>query len=715
MKAHLKQYFGYDTFRPQQEEIIANVLSKQDTFVLMPTGGGKSLCFQLPALMLPGITLVISPLIALMKDQVDSLKENGIAAECIHSNVAASQIFDIQQQAIAGTLKLLYIAPERLAQQSFQSFLQRLTLSLIAIDEAHCISAWGHDFRPDYRNLHLFRNQWPTVPIIALTATATHQVRDDIMKQLSLTTAGTYVSSFDRPNLNLTIRRKRDFMNSLITLLDGYKQESAIIYCFSRKDTEEIATVLCAQGIKAAPYHAGLHEDKRKRNQENFIKDKIDVIVATIAFGMGIDKPDVRLVVHHTFPKNMESYYQEIGRAGRDGLPSQCVLFYSYGDKIKHDYFLNQIHDADLKKNTSKKLQEMIDFAERRVCRRVSILKYFGEEYTKQSCEHCDVCNTEVEMIDATVISQKILSAVLKTGNRFGGNYIIDILRGSKLKKILENKHDQLSVFGIVQKFSKDALKDIIAELITHNILQKTSGKYPLLEVSQAGRTWLKERNNISIKAPRISIVGPTTGGKAADSLPYHEALFQTLRLLRKKLASEHNIPPYMIFGDGSLHEMAYYLPQDDAAFLKITGVGHQKLQQYAYEFLPLIQEFTTENDLPPVAKSGEYKPKPVKTASVLTATLLTTQALIQQETSLDEIAAERSLSLGTVLSHLLKIKDIDPDSINIEYLKPQDESFEAIKEACAACGKNSLGEIYRYLKGEYSYDSIKIALLFVE
>ena len=403
----LKTHFGFDQFRPLQEEIIGCVMAQRDAFVLMPTGGGKSLCYQLPALMLPGVTLVMSPLIALMKDQVDALKATGIPAEFINSTLTRVEIDRIQAEALRGKIKILYAAPERLAMPEFQSFLEKITVSLIAIDESHCISEWGHDFRPDYRNLHLLRTRFPEVPAMALTATATRKVREDIIYQLSLDKAQTFISSFNRPNLSYAVLPKKDSYGQLVDLLREGQNESAIIYCFSRKDTEHLAADLRQEGFEALAYHAGLESEARRTNQEKFIRDEAHIIVATIAFGMGIDKPDVRLVIHYHLPKSIEGYYQETGRAGRDGLPSRCILFFSYADSIKQQYFIRQIEDEAERKNAYRKLDQMVEYCETATCRRAHLLAYFGEDYPPEPCGGCDVCFSPREEFDATIISQK--------------------------------------------------------------------------------------------------------------------------------------------------------------------------------------------------------------------------------------------------------------------------------------------------------------------
>ncbi|MBR9701430.1 ATP-dependent DNA helicase RecQ [Candidatus Pacearchaeota archaeon] len=495
MKILLKKYFGYDNFRPMQEEIINKVLQKKDTFVLMPTGGGKSLCYQLPALKFEGITIVISPLISLMKDQVDNLKANGISAEYINSSLSFEEIIEIQRKIREKETQILYIAPERLASEEFKSFLTALQISLIAIDEAHCISEWGHDFRQEYRNLKFLKIAFPRVPIIALTATATEKVKEDILKQLSLKEPQVFVSSFDRKNLNLIVIEKKRALNKILAILKKYKKESVIIYCFSRKDSENIAQRLRENGFNALPYHAGLNNEIRKHNQELFIKDEVNIIVATIAFGMGIDKPDVRLIIHHTFPKTLEGYYQEIGRAGRDGIPSDCILFYSWGDKRKHEFFINQLTDEFTQEKERVKLRKVMNYCECVSCRRKHVLRYFGENFPRDNCNGCDIC-LEFPEIKESVLKDKV--------------------RLKKERKILD----------------------------------------------------------------------------------YNKNLFEKLRTLRKQIANERNVPPFVIFGDFSLQEMAYYLPNNKEGLLEINGVGEHKLKDFGYLFLEAINEYLKENNL---------------------------------------------------------------------------------------------------------------------
>jgi len=501
MKDILKKHFGYDEFRPLQKEIIERVLFGKDCVVLMPTGGGKSLCFQLPTLMLPGMAIVISPLISLMKDQVDALRANGISADLINSSLSQNDVAAVMEKAKAGKLKILYIAPERLSVPGFEDFLHELQISLIAIDEAHCISEWGHDFRPDYRNLKMLRKKFPQIPIIALTATATENVRKDIVKQLDLADTQIFISSFNRPNLSYEVLPKKDSFSSILALLRGYRDASAIIYCFSRKDTEMLVDKLTAQGFSAAAYHAGLNSKKRMENQERFIRDEIHIMVATIAFGMGIDKPDVRLVIHHSLPKSIEGYYQETGRAGRDGLPARCVLLFSYADKIKHDYFIRKIADAAEQKKTQENLEQVLSYGNLRGCRRRFLLNYFNETFAQTNCGNCDGCVArvplEIRIVDHT---------------------------GTTSKKVHLPSEDRA----------------------------------------------------------------------------YDLALFEELRSVRTQEARRLRVPPYVVFGDKALRDMAARLPQTPDAFLEINGVGSRKLAQFGEHFMSVIRQYAgahTGND----------------------------------------------------------------------------------------------------------------------
>lgn len=592
MQDLLKTHFGYEEFRPLQEDIIRSVMAKNDTVVLMPTGGGKSLCFQLPALMMPGITLVISPLIALMKDQVDALRANGIEAAFLNSSLSAFEMNAVMQNVQSGKVKILYVAPERLAVGSFRQFLQSLPVSLFAIDEAHCISEWGHDFRPDYRNLKTLRDQFPAVPFVALTATATERVKQDIIRELHLREPQVFFSTFNRDNLHYSVVPKKESFERLVALLQRHKGESSIIYCFSRKDTEELAADLRKYGMKALAYNAGLEPELRKSTQEKFIRDEIHIIVATIAFGMGIDKPNVRLVVHYDLPKSIEGYYQETGRAGRDGLKSDCVLFYSSADLRKHKFFLDQMPDGEEKSNTAKKLYQMVDFCEQLDCRRKTLIEYFGESWKVENCSGCDNCFLQKETFDGTTVAQKVLSAVYKLGEHYGGGYVIKVLTGKKDKKVREKYHDELSVFGIVNDFSTTQLQSIINQLLQKNLLQKNV-EHSTLELTNDGKIFLKERQMVELIR-----IKKTEDLREFESAEYDELLFERLRKLRLRLAEELGVPPFIIFGDVSLRQMAQYYPQSEASFLNISGVGEEKLRRFGADFLGVIGEYAKEQGI---------------------------------------------------------------------------------------------------------------------
>ena len=702
----LKSRFGYDSFLPLQEEIISNVLAGGDGLVLMPTGGGKSLCYQLPALIFDGVTLVISPLIALMKDQVDALNANGISARFVNSSLPASEIRKVQTQVWRGQAKILYVAPERLALPGFRSFLHNIDLSLIAIDEAHCISEWGHEFRPDYRNLRQLRQDFPDVPVIALTATATKRVREDIIVQLGLQRGQVFLSSFNRANLSYSVRPKSGSLEALLSLLQQRPSQSAIIYCFSRRETEELAEDLNARGLSARPYHAGLDGETRRRVQEDFIRDQLPIIVATIAFGMGIDKPDIRLLVHYNLPKSLEGYYQETGRAGRDGLPSECVLFYTYGDKVKQDYFVNQIDDESERENARQKLAKMVEFAQLPTCRRRFILEYLGEQWAEENCGGCDVCLRSGEKFDATEIAQKILSAVIRTGERFGENHVIQVLIGSRTKRVLELGHDQLSVYGIAKDFGRPQLRDIIGQLQARELLARSEGQYPTLAVTDRGREFLRKRQTISLLA-LVDADGAEpspTGSPAATE--YDENLFEELRTLRRSLADSQAVPPYVVFGDVSLRHMAAAFPQSPEEFSRISGVGKAKLQQYGPEFLKAIRSYVKANNLPDrttIAPTGQQPKRRQGT------TYDATRDLLSKRLSVSQIAQQRGLSETTIIRHL-ELMASQGVTLDMEYLLPSPEILQSIEDAFNVCGSAFLRPAWEFLGTEFTYDELRLA-----
>jgi len=709
----LKKHFGYDKFRPLQEEIVAHVIGGNDALVLMPTGGGKSLCFQLPALHFDGLTMVISPLISLMKDQVDALTENGIPSAFINSSLSSSEMDKILRAVKDGTVKIIYLAPERLALESFQNFLKTLKISLIAIDEAHCISEWGHDFRPEYRNLKILRQLFPRTPTIALTATATVRVREDILRQMMMTRAKTFLASFNRPNLTYSIIPKENSFYQLMALLKKYRGKPAIIYCFSRKDTENLASDLNQNNFSALPYHAGIDSQTRKTNQEKFIRDEVPIIVATIAFGMGIDKPDVRLVVHYHLPKSIEGYYQETGRAGRDGMPSECVLLYSYGDTIKHKYFIKDVEDDKEREQALLKLDQIVRLCENNSCRRKFLLEYFGEKSSDIICENCDYCLRSKETFDATVITQKILSVILRTNERFGANYIIDILRGSSSADILQRGHNSLTVWGIAKNQTQAELKDIIRSLIAHNILNKTAGEYPCLAVTSAGKILLKQKEKIILPKPKGHL-DYIKQAKANESR-YDEDLFEILRQLRRQIADRMSVPPFIIFGDIALREMAIYFPQSRESFLKIAGVGERKLEQYGQDFMQAITRYAREHNIQEKPKYNIFSRTRRRLARILNkeSTYSETKNLLDQKLPISIIAQKRGLAEDTIVSHMEKLIKAN-ERLNIEYLKPPAERLQKIKEVFQKTQTDALSSVKEILGDDFSYAEIKLARIFL-
>ena len=616
----LKARFGHDGFLPLQEDVIDNVLAGGDSIVLMPTGSGKSLCYQLPALLLDGVTLVVSPLIALMKNQVDLLTAKGIRAAFINGTMSLAEIRDVQAEARGGQIDILYVSPERLAVQRFREFLRTLKIGLIAIDEAHCISEWGHDFRPDYRNLSELRDEFPSAPVMALTATATERVRDDIGEQMNMVDAPRFVTSFNRTNLTYRVRPKRRSFDALVQLLRRHQGQPAIIYCFSRKDTEELAESLSLNGFKAMPYHAGLEDNIRRETQDRFLDDEVNIVVATIAFGMGIDKPNIRLVVHYDLPKTMEGYYQETGRAGRDGEPSECVLFFSHRDKMKQKFFINKIEDGVERKNAEARLEKMAGYGTAAACRRRLLLEYFGESWDRENCAACDVCLSETPagetnghepadavttQFDGTEIAQKVLSAVIRTGGRFGAAHVVNVLRGSRSRRVLELGHDNLTVYGIVRGMPRDELRDVIDQLTGKGLIAIAAGDYPTLGMTEQGMNFLKNRDSVTLVRRSNGSTSPRPPGDPAES-----DLFEQLRVVRRKLSDKRGVRPFMVFSNAALREMASQKPQSRESMMKIKGVGQASFGQYGDHFIAAIAKYVGLNGHSPNGVSpGTHNP----------------------------------------------------------------------------------------------------------
>ena len=716
----LKSRFGYDSFREHQEEIIGNVLAGRDSLVLMPTGGGKSLCYQLPALVLDGVTLVVSPLIALMKDQVDALNHNGIAARYINSSLSAFEIERVRSQLLAGQIGILYVAPERLALPAFRRFLSGLNLSLIAIDEAHCISEWGHEFRPEYRNLRQLRSDFPLAPVIALTATATERVRRDIVSQLMLQDGRVFLSGFNRANLTYSVQAKGRTWAQLTYLLDDRRGQSTIVYCFSRQEAENLAGFLNDRGLSARPYHAGLDADTRRRNQEDFIHDRVSVIVATIAFGMGIDKPDIRLVAHYGLPKSIEGYYQETGRAGRDGLPSDCVLFFSYADKAKQEHFINQMEDASERRKAQEKLARMVELAQLPTCRRRFMLEYFGEQWTEERCGGCDVCLESRGRFDATEVVQKILSAVIRTGERFGAQHVVQVLTGSREKRVLELGHDKLSVYGVARDVGRAQLREIIGQLQANGLLERAESEFPILLVSDEGRSFLRERRTLMLPRPQSADVGRRSAVQA--SADYDEGLFEELRALRRRLAEGRKVPPYVVFGDASLRHMAAAIPRTKGEFLDIHGVGRVKAEEYGDTFLEAIQWYAAENGVQRKESVAPAQREPVDRPEAgqpggperpRGATYDETRRLLFQGLSVDQIAARRGLSRGTVIGHIERMAG-EGTALDLEHAIPSVERLGQIEEAFKVCGSAFLRPVGEFLGDGFTYAELRLARVYL-
>ena len=707
MLEQLKAYFGFDRFLPLQEEIITKVLAKRDTLVLMPTGGGKSLCYQLPALRLKGLTLVVSPLIALMKDQVDGLRADGVPAGLLNSTLAAQEANQVQDQARQGKIKILYVAPERLALPGFQRFLQSLDVSLIAIDEAHCISEWGHDFRPDYRNLKSLRRDFPGVPVIALTATATEPVREDIVNQLGLDKPEIFISSFNRPNLTYTIQPKAEPLGSLLHLLEKHQGGSAIIYRFSRKATEETALELSERGFSALPYHAGLERDLRRETQEKFIRDQVQIVVATIAFGMGIDKPDVRLVVHYDLPKTVEGYYQETGRAGRDGLPSDCVLFYSYGDRSKQEYFISQIEDDDEREKAHNKLDQVLVLCDLQTCRRAYLMEYLGESWPQTDCGGCDICLLPREEFDATEIAQKILSTAIRTGERFGVNYLVDVLRGSANKAVRTRGHHELPVFGISRDVDSDDLKEMVRSLVTNGLLAQNGGDYPTLGVSQRGHKFLKDREKLTLTRPKQAAPVRQVAFPGDRETAYDTKLFDELAALRLEIATDREVPAYQIFGNKSLQQMAFHMPQNELEFSKISGVGDAKLRDFSERFLEVINEYVEANGQPAAVNRVPVS-APKNRVRGISMSIRETKDLVAQGLSFEEVAEQRGISETTIRSHLERFIQ-EGGQVDLGHLMPPEDRRIKIAAAFKEMGEARLTPVREFLGDDYTWDELAV------
>ncbi|MCU0797930.1 MAG: DNA helicase RecQ [Akkermansiaceae bacterium] len=705
----LKRHFGYDSFRPLQRDIMEQALADRDTLAILPTGAGKSLCYQLPALARDGLTVVVSPLIALMKDQVDQLTASGIPATFLNSTLDPQENRDRLAAIRAGEIKLVYLAPERLMSGDFLSIVRTWKVTALAVDEAHCISEWGHDFRPEYRRLRELREALPGVPVIALTATATPRVREDIVTQLSLQDAAVFVASFNRPNLNYLVEPKQDATARLVQFIKSRGMDSGIVYAQSRKRTEELAATLRNSGIPAICYHAGLEAPERARNQEAFLRDEVRVVCATVAFGMGINKPDVRFVIHADLPKNIEGYYQETGRAGRDGLPADCLLLYSRGDVAKYLRFLDEIPDEEAREHSRKQLDQMADFAESDQCRRIGLLGYFGEIWPQDNCGACDNCLAPRETWDATIEAQKFLSCILRVKQSghppVGIRHLCDILTGSRAEKIIAKNHDNLSTYGIGREHNTNKWAEIARQLARKGLIAIDSGNFPTVTITADGLTLLRERRPLSLT--RLMATEKSRAPRAGE-IECDLALFDRLRALRKQLADAASVPPYVVFSDVALRHMARDYPTTDAAFLRIPGVGERKLTDYGQAFIGLIGAFLENHERRTFASLtgiAPFPPKPPKPATNPTAQV--TLELYRAGKSIAEIAKERGLVESTIESHLATAiaqgEPLDPRSF---YTESEEQEVRAALEGYT---EEALKPVFDHLGGRISYGKIKL------
>jgi len=707
LKSTLKEVFGYNTFRGNQEDIINNILSRKNTFVIMPTGAGKSMCYQLPAIVQEGTAIVISPLIALMKNQVDQMNAFGIHARFLNSTLTKSESTKVKNDTISGIVKLLYVAPESLNKEENVAFLKKAHISFVAVDEAHCISEWGHDFRPEYRKIKSIVGQLGDVPIIALTATATPKVQIDIQKNLNMEDATVFQSSFNRTNLFYEVRPKQQAKKHLIKFVKENKGKSGIIYCLSRKKVEEIAEFLRVNDVKAAPYHAGMEANVRMKNQDAFLNEDIDVIVATIAFGMGIDKPDVRFVIHYDAPKSIEGYYQETGRAGRDGLEGKCIMFYSYNDILKLEKF-NKDKPVTERENSRLLLDEVAAYSESSVCRRTQLLHYFGEEYHEDNCNMCDNCTHPKETFDGTKFIEIALKAVKLTDGRFNINHLSDIIIGKLTDHVKSYGHDQLEVFGVGKDENEIFWKAVIRQALFNEFLTKDIDNPGRFNLSQRGAKFLEDPYPVKIsKDHEYDLEGEEEEieKEIIDAKSYDANLFEMLKSLRKKVAKEKDLPPYVIFQDPSLEEMATLYPTTQDDLKKIIGVGESKARKFGKPFLEMIDKYVEDNDI--ITASDVL----VKSSGTKSKNKIFIIQQIDRQIDLEEIAESKGMKYEALIEEIENICD-SGTKLNLDYYIDQlldDDRQDEIYDYFMDAESDSIEDAVDELGEDFSEDEIRL------
>ena len=708
LSSRLKQTFGYDEFRPLQRQIMEASLAGRDALAILPTGAGKSLCYQLPALVRAGLTVVVSPLIALMKDQVDQLEASGVAATFLNSTLDGSEARRRIDGLDAGDYQLLYVAPERLMLPDFLSRLRGWKIAALAVDEAHCISEWGHDFRPEYRRIKEVRHLIPDIPVLALTATATERVREDIGKQLELCDPSVFLASFNRPNLKYQVVAKSGAAAQVCNFASARPDDSGIVYCQSRKNTEALAATLRTNGFSAVAYHAGLDAEERAKNQDAFLRDEAKIVCATVAFGMGINKPNVRYVIHADLPKNIEGYYQETGRAGRDGLPADCLLLFSRGDVMKYLKFLEDIPDEQARAVAHHQLDQMTHFAESDTCRRVSLLGYFGETWSLYNCGGCDHCLHPREKWDATIDVQKLLSCVVRirqAGNfNVGLNHIAEVLTGGLSEKILRWKHDSLTTHGIGKDQSRPYWVDLGRQLLRLGLLAASTDQFPTVAISQRGIDTLKKRETVMLTR---ALALPKVKAIRTGDIPCDPGLFERLRMLRKDLADAKNVPPYVVFSDVTLRHFSRDYPQNDAALLRVPGVGEKKLEDYGRAFVEVIRDWLSENEREEFTPLEAAPPPPPRTPTVTGGTAAVTLELFKNGQSIAEIAKSRDLAESTIESHLAQSIEngarLDPRGLYTA------EEERLMHDALKGYDEIALKPVFEQLEGRISYGKLRL------